>query len=875
MRMMMIVLCLVTAFPLAAAVPTLEEVTGSNASKRITTHAAMVHYLNAVADASPRVTLVDQGRSWEERPLVMAIITSPENHARLEEIRTNARRLGDPRSVSNEEARRIMETQPAIVWLGGSIHGFELSGAEGLLKLVDRLARSDDPETVEVLANSVILIDPMLNPDGRDAFAQTNHSRIGRVPNPSRQDWNNDFTLWEALRFRTGHYFFDTNRDWWAQTQRETRARARTILEWRPQVVIDAHEMGSDVEFFFDPPTAPWGSFFPEFARHWFSRFGQAHAQAFDVAGFEYMTGESYNYFYPGYTTSWGSYQGAVGMLYEQGSSRGLAITRPDESVRTLADARDQQYTAAWAAVRLAATARQELLTDYRNALEESVSDGSRGIRRYVIDGSRSEGRAREVAELAERNGIEVGVLERDTRLEGVRDRTGRSAGARSFPAGSYVIEAAQPHNRLIRALFEPETAVPEEFLREARARIDRGQDPRFYDITTWSVPLLYDIEAFSATDGRALPTVPFEPAGDGDPAVPDLPAAEYAYLLHGDALPSSTAAAFLRERGHRVGYLFGKTKIRGVEIPAGSAIVRVGQNDESVREDVAEAAGRYGLEIIPVATGSAEPGLPALGSRDFAMTVRDVNVALLAEGGVHPYSFGWTWYKLDRQAKLPLTVLRSGSVAGTSLGDYTTIVLPDVANSEEMMKALGDGGVERLKQWVRDGGTLVVTGDGTEFARDQLGLIALRNWYEVNATDAPGAEPAEGKKPEKIYPQRVRVPGAFVRAEIDSESWLAAGHDEELPVLVVSSRVFLAPEGPPEAGRRVVARFADEGELRLSGHMWEESLDRLPGSVFVYEERVGSGRVIAFTEDPSFRGYWRGADRLFLNAIILGPSAP
>jgi hypothetical protein len=872
--MVLSLLVALVAVPLPAEVPTLEEVTGSNASARITTHAAMVHYLTSVAAASPRVTIVDQGRSWEERPLLMAIITSAENHARLDEIRANAQRLGDPRSISSDEARRIIERQPAIVWLGGSIHGFELSGAEGLLALVDHLARRDDPETMEVLANSVILVDPMLNPDGRDAFAQHNHGRVGRVPNPSRRDWNNDFTLWEGLRFRTGHYFFDTNRDWWAQTQRETRHRAPTILEWRPQVVVDAHEMGSDVEFFFDPPTGPWGPHFPRFAREWFTRFGEAHARAFDLAGFEYMTGEAYNYFYPGYTTSWGSYQGAVGMLYEQGSSRGLAITRPDESVRTLADARDQQYTAAWAAVRLAATARRELLTDYREALQNAVAEGSKGIRRYLIDVSRSEGRAREVADLAARNGIEVRILDRETRIEGVRDRTGRSLGARSFPAGSLVIDAAQPHHDLIRVLFEPETPVPEEFLREGRARLERGQDPRFYDITSWSVPLLFDVDGFSSTDGRALTASLWQPEVE-ETAVRAIPEAGYAYLLHGDALPASTAAAFLRQRGHRVGYLFGPTRIGGVRIPAGTAIVRVRHDAESLRDDLVEAAARYRLEITPVASGLGDAGFPALGSRDFTMTVRDVNVALLAEGGVHPYSFGWTWYKLDQQAKLPLTVLRSGSLARTSLADFTTVILPDVANGEEMMKALGDGGVQRLKQWVRDGGTLVVIGDGTEFARDQLGLIALRNWYEVNATAAPGKAPAEGEKPAKIYPQRVRVAGAFVRAAIDPDSWLAAGYEGEVPVLVTSSRVFLAPEGPPDPGRRVVARFADAGTLRISGHLWPESLERLPGSVFVYEERVGSGRVIAFTEDPSFRGYWRGADRMFLNAVILGSSAP
>jgi hypothetical protein len=307
----------------------------------------MVRYLERLADASDRVAIEEQGRSWDNRELMLAIVTAPENHARLAEIRRNARRLADPRVTSPAEAAAIVETQPAIIWFGGSIHGFELSGTEGVLKLLEHLTTRDDAETLQALRNTVVLIDPMLNPDGRDLFAQRNHASLGRHVNPSRHDWANDFTSWDGLSFRTGHYFFDTNRDWFAHTQRETYERMPTFRAWRPQVAIDAHEMGPDVEFYFDPPTAPVAPYFPEFATRWFEVFGAAHARAFDEAGIEYTKRQMFNYFYPGYTTSWTSYQGAVGMLYEQGSSRGLALERSDGSVRTLRDAASQQYTAA------------------------------------------------------------------------------------------------------------------------------------------------------------------------------------------------------------------------------------------------------------------------------------------------------------------------------------------------------------------------------------------------------------------------------------------------------------------------------------------------------------------------------------------------
>ena len=319
---------LVLPASLGAEVPSFHEVSGHHFGERITLHHQMARYVEALAEASDRVTVVHQGESWEGRALPLAIVTSPANHARLKEIQEGARRLADPRRTSTGEASELAGAQPIVLWMGGSIHGNELSGSEGLLKLLERLSSADDPETLRALDEAVVLIDPMLNPDGRDAFAQANQRMAGRLPNPKRDDWGNSYTGWEAIGYRTGHYFFDTNRDWFAHTQAETRARAATLRTWRPQVVIDAHEMGSNVEFYFDPAAEPFGPFFPSFARAGFELFGNAYAQAFDSAGFEYMTRERYNFFYPGYTTSWGSYQGAVGMLYEQGSTRGLPIER-------------------------------------------------------------------------------------------------------------------------------------------------------------------------------------------------------------------------------------------------------------------------------------------------------------------------------------------------------------------------------------------------------------------------------------------------------------------------------------------------------------------------------------------------------------------
>lgn len=849
---------LLVAAPLTAQTPSFEEVTGHPFGQRITQHHQMVRYLERLAEASPRVAVVEQGESWGGRSLPLAIVTSPENHARLDEIRRNAGRLGDPRVLSAGDAQEIIRMQPAVVWFGGSIHGFELSGTEGALKLLEHLTTRDDAATIDVLRNTVILIDPMLNPDGRDAFAALNHSLIGREPSADHDDWSNSFTGWQGLSFRTGHYFFDTNRDWFAHTQRETRARMPTIAQWRPQVVVDMHEMGSDVEFFFDPPDEPTGPYFPEYATRWFGRFNAAYAQAFDSAGFEYMTGERYNYFYPGYTTSWGSYQGAVGMLYEQGSTRGLALRRPDGSVRTLADALEQQYVAAWAAARLVARDREMMLREYVEAHRTAIADGRQGIRRYYITSEGDAGHAAELANLLRRNGVEVDVLSEPVRAASTRDRFGRSGGAQSFPAGTYVVDAAQPRNRILRALLEPDAQVPEAFLRTARERVDRAVNPRFYDITAWSLPLLFNTAVYGSTDA----TAPRSQRLAEDATALSLPEerARYAYLIDGTQAAAVPAAARLRHEDVRAAVTLKPTRIDGEGVASGSIVVRVGQNDTTVHEKVREVARAYGLRVRAVHTGLAERGHPSLGSGD-VVPVRTPEVGILAEDGISGYSFGWAWYTLDRQYEVPVTVMRTQTIRNTRLGRFNVIVVPE-AQQQALSNALGNDGRARLRRWVQEGGTLVTIGSATDFARDSAGIgIGLRSWYDSE----------EGRRAAQIA-----VPGAIFRVNLDRESWLSAGYDAgEIPALVFSSRVYLAPEGAVSARRTAVGRYAARNQARIAGHAWNESMERLPESVFLYEERVGQGRVIAFAEDPNFRAYHRGLNRLFLNAVLLGPSAP
>jgi hypothetical protein len=844
--------------PAFAQVQTFEEVTGHAFGDRITLSHQILDYLNHLEEASDRVALQPIGTTYDNRRQVAAIVTSPDNHNRIEEIKQNAQRLNDPRTTSRSEAEQIITSQPAVIYIGGSIHGFELSGTEGVLMTLEYLTTSNSPEVMEILNNTVIILDPVINSDGRDTFAQFNHQHRGRTAHSDPADWSNDFTGWQGLKFRTGHYYFDLNRDWFAHTHPETRNRAALLQEWRPQAGVDAHEMGSEREFYVDPPTGPFSPHFPEYATNWFEEYGRAHADAFDREHVEYTKREIFNFFYPAYFTSYMTYQGAVGMLYEQGSSRGFAWQLSDGTVRTLYQAGFQQYTAMKAMIQLSSDRRADLLADYYQSHANALQQGSEGTVRYLLEQKGDPVHLAYVVNLLKRNGIEVHRLTENASLRNVSDRGGQSAGSRTFEAGTYVIEASQPRMAFIRKLMEPHIQIPQEFLDEARGRVERGENPRFYDITSWSLPLMYNLQGFSTTDSRSISAERIsEPIGNPGGMTDRM--AHYAYLINGNQSNLMSAIIPLREQGIRLYTIFEPTQVNGKKYSSGTLVVRTDGESEKVHNALKELSETYDLEVDAVDSGRADDGWPPLGTIE-GTRIQQPEIALLGNYPVQGYSFGWAWHTLDRVYEIPHTVINTTNIASTPMERFDVLIMPEAPNRSELEKYIGEAGMERLRRWVRDGGTLVTIGSSSDFARLNLELGSLQTWYDMD---------------ENEQAQRVSVPGAFVETNLDSRQWIVSGYDYDLPVLVNSNRLYRAPDGPPSPRQRPAITISEGENFRISGHMWQENSERLPGSVFLYEERIGSGRWIAFAEDVNFRGYWRGADRLFLNAVLLGPSAP
>jgi len=367
------------------AIPTFETVLGYQPGERITWHADVVRYFEALAKAAPdRMSVSSYAKSWEGRELIYAVVTSAGNLSRIDEIKANMQRLADPRKTSRSEAKAIIEDQPAITWLSYAVHGNEISSTEAaMLTAYHLLASQGDKRVADIMRDTVVVIDPMQNPDGRDRFIHHYEITEGLVPDPDRISAEHN-EPWPGGR--TNHYYFDLNRDWFIMTQPETRGRVKLIQEWYPVTFVDAHEMGSDSTYFFAPGAYPYNPHLAKNQRSSLEIFGKNNARWFDAFGLDYYTREVFDEFYPGYGASWPSYFGSISMTYEQASSRGLVARQYDGKDLEYPYTIRNHFITSLSTAETTQANRQKLLNDFYNYRASAIEKGKTGdVRSYLI----------------------------------------------------------------------------------------------------------------------------------------------------------------------------------------------------------------------------------------------------------------------------------------------------------------------------------------------------------------------------------------------------------------------------------------------------------------------------------------------------------
>ena len=471
------------------SVPTFEDVLGHAPAERITSYAEILRYLEALEKARPQqVRIFEYARSWEGRPLVYAVVGSTVNLARLDEIRANRQRLADPRATDEETARDLIGSEPAITWLAYGVHGNEISSPDaGLLTAYHLLAARNEEIVDTILAESLVVIVPSQNPDGRDRFVNANRMAEGLEPmaHPAAAERDEP---WPGGR--TNHYFFDLNRDWLALTQPETRGHVAAILEWFPQILVDLHEMGGNSTYYFAPEAVPYNPHITQSQREALETYGRNNARWFDEYGFLYFTREIFDAFYPGYGASWPLFQGSIATTYEQASPRGLVYRRQDGSYLHFRDAVRHHFVASIATAETTARNREKFLEDFWQFRKSGVAEGrSEAVRAYVLVNEGNTGAARKLAGLLVEHGVEV------SRAIGDFEGCGRE-----LPAGSFLIDMAQPTKRFLRTVLDQDVPMSETFLAEQERRRQKDLPDQIYDVTGWSLPRMFGVETVACS---------------------------------------------------------------------------------------------------------------------------------------------------------------------------------------------------------------------------------------------------------------------------------------------------------------------------------------------------------------------------------------
>lgn len=834
-------------------VPRPDAFLGYPLGARFTSWDRILEYIDAVAAASPRVKVAEYGRTAEGRPLRLVALASPENLARLDEIRRDHLRLAEPAGTPEGERERLAQKLPIIVWLAYGVHGNESSSSEAALAAIYLLAAGQE-EMADILRNTIVLIDPLVNPDGRERYVSSFRQRVGGAPNPNRAAAEH----WEPWPGgRSNHYLIDLNRDWAWMSQPETRQRIALYRSWEPHVYVDFHEMSSESSYFFPPAADPVHPRIDRRVVSWLETFGRGNADAFDRMGWVYFKGESYDLFYPGYGDSYPSLRGAVGMTYEMagGGRGGLALALPDGSLLTLADRVARHLTTSLSTLRTAARNARRLREDF---VATRLRAGSRG---QVYLWSAEQQEARELAGLLAQHGVRVHQLAQAEEVP-ARRLTGGEEAPRRFAAGTYVVSTVQPLGNLVDALLELDAPMNEPFLERQRQRLEANLDPEFYDITAWSLPLAYNVEAWVASREpsglRPLGESPAGIRGEG----------RLGFLVRPQGLASYRLAAELRKRG--MSFRIALTAFTGPagSYPAGTLFIPRLGNPGDLRDVLQGLLAESHLTADGVAASWEIQGI-SLGSNNMP-AVRPVRIGLISGEGVDSTSFGFLWSLLDRQVGLPHDRIDVANLRQIDLTDFDVLVLPSGGYEDR----IGERARTSLDAWVKGGGVLVAVGEAIQWLEEHE-LTEIKSWQppkredkeEENEEEDP--EVSESSVERELASRPIFTPGAVLATQMQPLHPLTAGLAASPPVLYEGSTVWKTFGDP----RKDVLVAQDENPV-LAGFAWPEAEERLAGALLVGMEPRGAGALVLFAQDPAYRLFWRATAPIFLNAVLYGPSA-
>ena len=885
-----------------------------NYGDRVATPEQITDALNKWSKQSNKLKVVEYAKTHEGRPLHAVFISSPENLNNLDKIKNKISELSDARNTSDREATQIIETLPAVAWMAYSIHGNETSGGDAALGLIYHLIANQDKHILNMLDEMIIIIDPLMNPDGRARFAKNLEQYRGTAPNYDDQsllhtgDWPYG---------RTNHYYFDLNRDWLYLTQPETQGRVALINQWRPQILVDGHEMGPQDTFMTGPPREPINKNIDKDLIKWGNVFAQDQASAFDENNWRFYTGEWHEDLYPGYSF-YVQFRGTLGILYEQSRMAEDGVKRPEGTIQSYKESVHHQFVSTLANLETLLDNSKSIYQDYWDGRKYNISkDSIYADTSFVVLPTNNKGRLNTLATKLKAQDIEIYQNDKPINSSNVLRQNGDIEKDFVIPTGSMIIPNRQPEAPLISAILEFDADINESVLIKERQKRLRNGSSIMYDTTAFNFTMMYGLPAITVPVNISSNLKPWAPSS----VTYDVTEDAVMWAVDGDDDRSVAFAARLMEQDVQVRVIDKQSILSNHNLSRGSITVIKMDNPQykDLLTVVRKAAEDLGISIVSIESGFGAEDLPDWGGRHFRL-LNKPQIAILSHEGFNSYDVGTSWWSLDHHLGIRHSQLNSALISYGDLRRYNTIILPsgtpDINNYSK----------EILINWVKQGGTLIANNRSTrllasdnefgdvkllqqtfedaksyniDLMREIYSLDNNLNKNDVNSNRVNFEINYPWESSDKTYTkdqlemrdkwQSLLMPsGSMVSARSDQQHWLTFGTEDLIPILYANNPILMTggnSEAPIRIGELIQNDEAAESRMinwsqvpkgydlnvRMSGLVWPEASQRIANSAYLTREKIGKGQIILFSGEPNFRGSARGTNRLWLNAVIYG----
>ncbi len=815
---------LMLPFLAAAQLKSPEAFLGYKLGARYTPHYKIMNYFNHLATAAAsQLKLQQYGETNEGRPLMLAFLSSAENIARLEDIRQNNLRLTG--MLTDKPGNTAA---PALIWLSYNVHGNEPSSSEAAMQTAYELLTLTRAK--DWLTKTVIIIDPCLNPDGRDRYVNWFNQTVGNVPNahPAAREHSEP---WPGGR--TNHYNFDLNRDWAWQSQVESLQRIKVYNQWMPQIHCDYHEQGYDDAYYFAPAAEPFHEVITPWQRDFQTSIGRNHARYFDANGWLYFTRERFDLLYPAYGDTYPTYNGSIGMTYEQAghSAGGLAIEKSDRDTLTLTDRVNHHHTTGLSTVEITAQNAERLLTEFKKFFDDAAKTGIGDYKSYIVVAPMGSNKLEPLKRLLDRNGIRYGNISKSA-ARGYNYTTGKDD-AVVINGPALLINSRQPKSAMVKVLFEPSSKLT---------------DTATYDITAWSLPYAHGLQGYAVKEE-------LQPENNATAAPRQAFAKAYGYLVRYSSFADATLLAQLLKAGVKVRFIETDFVYKGAKYNKGTLVV-LQKGNEAKMAVIEQLLSSDNASYSIVSTGFMDSPADFGGSKiHFLHAPR---VLLITGNEVNSNAAGEMWHLFEQQLNYPITLVNGDEAGRLRWKDFDVVILPDGYYS-----FLGEKSNTELKSWVRQGGKIIAL-------ESVVAQMAGADWG-IKLKKEPDAA-VDDKNPYTDlhrFENRERdalvnnIPGAIYKVEMDDSHPLAFGYGKTYFTLKMDGNVY---------------EFMKEGwnvgilkkDNRMAGFAGSKVKEKLKDGTVIGVQQMGRGSIVYFAENPIFRSFWENGKLLLSNAVFL-----